>query len=138
MYLFSHVAQEANDAACIAGLKYNWLKPGQYYSKRDSKDVFRFAGLTAENAEFIVRDMYGKEQAVLVQHADLFRFRATDKKPASMLDEELVSKLQPEKCLQWQLELEKAQVQACLLENHNEHLGCILVAIISGLGSLGL
>ena len=117
--------QETSDAGFIAEQKFSWLKVGSYYMRKEDKQIFKFAGITAEKAEFTMQDIFGKEEKLEVKHEDLVRFKASDKNPPAKVETSLVEKLQPGKSLTWPLELERAQVQAALLDNYNQWPGRI-------------
>lgn len=116
--IFHH--QDANDPKIMAELQYPWLKKGHYYLKKDSSQVRQFEGMTVSYGVFFVLDLFGKKTREEVPHDDLKFYRQSPKDPELALSASLVSNLQPEKCEVLKLELEKAQVQAAVLQCYQE------------------
>ena len=115
--------QDTSNMVMIAQQKYSWLVPGKHYiQSKDSKKIYKFAGLTEAKGLFQFEDIWGKIEELEIDHSDLKNFRVTDKLPAQKLPLEKLEKLDVGNSSYWLLEKEKAQVQAAVLDNFLEFL----------------
>lgn len=110
--------QENSDAKALAEMHFPWLKKDKVYQRKDK--LYVFVKFTKTTGVFAELDLLGNRKQVEVPHKDLKHFRETDKKPPSQVPADVVAKLQMEKSEQWKLELEKAEVQAGVLQHYME------------------
>jgi hypothetical protein len=110
--------QENSDAKTLAEMQHSWLKKDKVYQRKDK--LYVFVKFTKASGVFAELDLLGNRKQVEVPHKDLKHFRKTDKKPPSQVPADVVAKLQMEKSEQWKLELEKAEVQAGVLQHYME------------------
>ena len=119
--------EDTADATAIAEKEYPWLATGSNCLKKSEDKVYKFDKMTSTSGIFKVWDVFGREHSVEVAHKDLKLFRPTDKSVPGRVEPAVVDGLMLGNADGWLKELEKVEVQAAVLRNCMEQLGCIEV-----------